>query len=139
MTNEELAAELERLNEKATPGEWYPDGVDEATKDDLALCCFYRNHHAAIVSALRDVARMRAELDGGMFVPISEWNITIAERDALKAALQPFADACARADASSEEVRRAGMGTGHSDDASPGWGIRYRHLKAARSALEPAR
>ncbi len=137
MTNEEIAAELEALNENATPGR---DGTNWGYLiAEQALKEFYRNHHAAIVSALRDVARMRAELDGGMFVPISEWNITIAERDALKAALQPFADACARADASSEEVRRAGMGHGHSDDASPGWGIRYRHLKAARSALEPAR
>lgn len=57
---------------------------------------------------------------------------------ALRDALKPFADACAKADASSEEVRRAGMGNGHSDDASPGWGIRYKHLKAARRALGDA-
>lgn len=53
----------------------------------------------------------------------------------MEDALRPFADACAKADASSEEVRRAGMGNGHSDDASPGWGIRYKHLKDARAAL----
>ena len=53
----------------------------------------------------------------------------------LTEALQPFADACGRADQSSEEVRRSRMGPGHSDDATPGWDVRYRHLKAARAAL----
>lgn len=60
------------------------------------------------------------------------------EVEGLRKALQPFADACAKADASSEEVRRAGMGNGHSDEATPGWGIRYKHLKEARRALGDA-
>lgn len=74
----------------------------------------YRNHHATILAALEEV-------------------------DGLRKALQPFADACAKADASSEEVRRAGMGNGHSDEATPGWGIRYKHLKEARRALGSAK
>lgn len=78
---------------------------------------FYRNHHASILAALEDAG----EVEG------------------LRKALQPFADACAKADASSEEVRRAGMGNGHSDEATPGWGIRYKHLKEARRALGSAK
>lgn len=139
MTNEELAALLTKLDGEATPGPVNRHHVSEAHFNLLAT---YRNHHAQIVAglaALGEVERMRAEIQGGALVPISEWNITIAERDALKVVLQPFADACTKADASSEGVRRAGMGHGHSDDATPGWGIRYKHLKAARAALQPAK
>lgn len=93
--------------------------------------------NARLEQARAALERMQAEIQGGALVPISEWNITIAERDELRAVLKPFADACAKADASSEEVRRAGMGNGHSDDATPGWGIRYKHLKAALAALSP--
>lgn len=75
------------------------------------------DHHATIIAALEDAG----EVEG------------------LRKALQPFADACAKADASSEEVRRAGMGNGHSDEATPGWGIRYKHLKEARRALGSAK
>lgn len=52
----------------------------------------------------------------------------------LEEVLRPFVAACAKADAHAEEAKRCGMGT-VSDSASPGWGIRYGHLKAARSAL----
>lgn len=54
---------------------------------------------------------------------------------ALAAALQPFADAAAKADESKAEIERAKMGT-LSDGALIGWGIRYGHVKAARAALE---
>lgn len=72
MTNEEIAAELERLNEKATPGPLKKvalahvvrepvGGSDHAEYSEADAMIFktYRNNHAAIVSALRDVARMR--------------------------------------------------------------------------------
>ena len=63
-------------------------------------------------------------------------NAAHEENKRLREALEPFAAACAKADLHADEVKRAGMGT-VSDSATPGWGIRYGHLKAARAALQP--
>ena len=58
-----------------------------------------------------------------------------AENARLREALEPFAKAADKADASSETAMRL-VGSGHSDDCTPGWGINYGHVKAARAALE---
>ena len=58
-----------------------------------------------------------------------------SENQRLREALEPFAKAADKADASSETAMRL-VGSGHSDDCTPGWGINYGHVKAARAALE---
>lgn len=52
--------------------------------------------------------------------------------------LEPFALAADRAQESSDKSKALGMGE-HSNDASPGWGIRFGHLKDARAAVEQLR
>ena len=59
----------------------------------------------------------------------------VAEIERLRAALEPFAKACVKAEANAEQQARLGMGI-MTDKASPGWGIQYGHLKAARAALQ---
>ncbi len=49
-------------------------------------------------------------------------------------ALAPFADAAAKVDVQSDEQLRL-VGSRISEDASPGWGIRRKHLNAAREIL----
>lgn len=78
-------------------------------------------------------------MDSGGLPPGADLHITRDELSVarkrineLKAALRPFVDACVKADESSKEMFRAGMGNGHSDSASCGWGVRYGHLKEAR-------
>ena len=58
-----------------------------------------------------------------------------AEIERLRAALEPFAKACVKAEANAEQQARLGLGI-MTDKASPGWGIQYGHLKAARAALQ---
>lgn len=53
---------------------------------------------------------------------------------ALEEALRPLAEACEKADRSAADRLHLGMGI-MSDTASPGWGVKYGHLKAARAAL----
>ena len=53
----------------------------------------------------------------------------------LEESLRPFAESAAKAEANQVQSERLGMGR-MTDDASPGWGIKIRHLKAARAALE---
>ncbi len=52
----------------------------------------------------------------------------------LAEALRPFAEAADRADESAAETERLGMGR-LSDNASPGLGIKFRHLRRARAML----
>lgn len=56
------------------------------------------------------------------------------ELDEARATLQPFADAAEKADAASDQQKRL-LGSEISADASPGWGIRRKHLNAARAIL----
>ena len=42
----------------------------------------------ALEQSERQITAVRAEVSGGAFVPISEWNVTIAERDRLLDALR---------------------------------------------------
>ena len=48
--------------------------------------------------------------------------------------LTPFAEAAEKVDKASEEQKRL-LGSEISPDASPGWGIKRRHLDAARDIL----
>ena len=52
----------------------------------------------------------------------------------IHAALTPFAEAAERADEASAQRERL-LGSGIGDEASPGWGIKRRHLDAARLIL----
>jgi hypothetical protein len=52
----------------------------------------------------------------------------------LKAALRPFAQAADKADEGATRRQNLGMGD-MGDSASPGWGIKYKHVKAARFVL----
>ena len=53
---------------------------------------------------------------------------------AAEVALKPFADAASKADKESADAVSHSMGP-FSDNMSPGWGIKYSHVKFARSAL----
>lgn len=59
------------------------------------------------------------------------------EIEPLRDVLKPLASAADKADSYAAESLRCGMGE-VSDSASPGWGITYGHLKAARAAIAKA-
>lgn len=76
MTNEEIAAELEALNENATLGR---DGTNWGYLiAEQALKEFYRNHHAAIVSALRRGAVAKLQISDHIALPDVATKITAA-------------------------------------------------------------
>ena len=52
----------------------------------------------------------------------------------MRDALTPFAGAAERADKASREQERL-MGSAISPESSPGWGIKRRHIDAARAAI----
>lgn len=142
---DELIETLERLEKEATPGPWTAKRIDyevygvdvsfeiRATRKNPVLqTIMVERYEVAAVHAdwanCQLVAAMRNHLPAILSA--------LKENERLREALEPFAAACAKADLHADEVKRAGMGT-VSDSATPGWGIRYGHLKAARAALQP--
>jgi hypothetical protein len=67
----------------------------------------------------------------------TDYDAIKAERDALLAAIEPFAKAAEKADATAKETEQL-LRTKFSDGMSPGWGINYGHVKAAREAFAKA-
>jgi hypothetical protein len=71
---------------------------------------------------------------------LEAWNRRPALTEAapeLLEALRPFAASCDEADKSARDLERFGGGV-LPDRASPGWGVTYRALKAARAAVSKA-
>ena len=116
------------------------DVLDQLAKAQLVLNDALErqwNHEAAFKLTIpADESRDTDLIIGNAMQSASDEILKLrAKLERLREALEPFAKAADKADASSETAMRL-VGSGHSDDCTPGWGINYGHVKAARAALE---
>jgi hypothetical protein len=144
MTLDEIAA-IEARAEAATKGPWHKGIYGPRRTDGCSQgLCVSHDIGAAICYFDRPGAPDKDEADQD-FITNSREDIpnlcaalrtAMEERDAAVEALAPFAIAADRADVDNEAQKTLLRNSGMTDNASPGWGVKYGHLKAARDVLQ---